>query len=88
MNRLLCSYLYIFDRNIPLAICIAVPSVTVIYLLTNIAYFAVLSPTELLASSAVAVVSKDLFVVNKISPKLSKLVMCWDIHQVRSPCSL
>ncbi|XP_033636077.1 b(0,+)-type amino acid transporter 1-like [Asterias rubens] len=43
------------QRNIPLAICIAVPSVTVIYLLTNIAYFAVLSPTELLASSAVAV---------------------------------
>ena len=32
--------------------------VTVIYLLTNIAYFTVISPVELLASSAVAVVSK------------------------------
>ncbi|XP_033635937.1 b(0,+)-type amino acid transporter 1-like [Asterias rubens] len=43
------------QRNIPLAIIIAVPMVTVIYLLTNIAYFTVISPVELLASSAVAV---------------------------------
>jgi len=33
------------------------PLVTVIYLLANLAYFAVLTPDEILASNAVAVVS-------------------------------
>ena len=35
------------------------PLVTVIYLLANVAYFAVLTPTEILASKAVAVVCDD-----------------------------
>lgn len=42
-------------RNLPLAIIIGIPLVTVVYLLTNIAYFTVLSPAELLASPAVAI---------------------------------
>ena len=37
---------------------IGIPLVTVCYVLVNIAYLTVLSPTEILTSSAVAVVSK------------------------------
>ena len=44
-------------RNLPRAIWISVPLVTVIYVLTNISYFVVLTRDELLASQAVAVVS-------------------------------
>ncbi|XP_041051589.1 cystine/glutamate transporter [Carcharodon carcharias] len=43
------------EKNIPLAICISMAVVTVGYVLTNVAYFAVMSPEELLASEAVAV---------------------------------
>nr|CAB3266336.1 large neutral amino acids transporter small subunit 2 [Phallusia mammillata] len=42
-------------RNLPRAILISMPLVTVVYLLANIAYFAAMSPRELLASNAVAV---------------------------------
>ena len=47
-------------RNIPLAIIISIPLVTVVYVLVNVAYFTALSPAELLASPAVAVVSQYL----------------------------
>ncbi|XP_072037430.1 b(0,+)-type amino acid transporter 1-like [Amphiura filiformis] len=43
-----------FKRNLPLSIIIGIPLVTVVYVLTNIAYFAVLSPEELLLSDGVA----------------------------------
>ncbi|XP_071524173.1 Y+L amino acid transporter 2-like isoform X2 [Panulirus ornatus] len=42
-------------RNLPRAIAISITIVIVIYTLTNIAYFAVLSPDQMLASTAVAV---------------------------------
>ncbi|XP_022103433.1 cystine/glutamate transporter-like [Acanthaster planci] len=41
-------------RNIPLGIIISMVIITGVYILANLAYFVVLSPTELLASEAVA----------------------------------
>ncbi|KAL6266272.1 hypothetical protein P5V15_003132 [Pogonomyrmex californicus] len=42
-------------KNLPKAICISLPLVTVIYVFANIAYFVVLTQDEILASNAVAV---------------------------------
>ena len=43
--------------NLPRAIYISLPLVTLVYVLANIAYLAVLSPIDMLASDAIAVVS-------------------------------
>ncbi|XP_071522741.1 large neutral amino acids transporter small subunit 1-like [Panulirus ornatus] len=42
-------------KNLPRAIWVALPLVTVVYVLVNVAYLVVLSPSDILASNAVAV---------------------------------
>jgi hypothetical protein len=44
-------------RNLPLAILIGLPLVTVVYVLTNLSYFTVMSIDEMISSPAVGVVS-------------------------------
>jgi len=42
-------------KNLPRAILISIPMVLVVYFFTNVAYFAVLTPAEIMAADAVAV---------------------------------
>lgn len=53
--------LHLFNRNLPRAIKISMPIVTLVYALANVAYLIVLTPEELISSSAVAVVYYSLY---------------------------
>lgn len=63
---------YIF-RNLPLAIFIGISLVSVCYVLVNIAYFTVMTPTELLQSQAVAVVRVSTFNLKSVESPLLHL---------------
>jgi amino acid transporter len=59
---------FIFPRNLPRAIYIGMPIVTIIYVLTNLAYFVVIPGDEMKASLAVAVVShRKYFFTNSLN---------------------
>lgn len=44
------------SRNLPRAIYISIPIVTIVYVFANVAYLTIISPAEMLSSDAVAVV--------------------------------
>ncbi|KAL7648920.1 UNVERIFIED_CONTAM: hypothetical protein RMT77_000855 [Armadillidium vulgare] len=62
-------------KNLPRAIWISLPLVTLIYFLTNVAYFAVLTPAEVLSSKAVAVTFGDRM-LGKLSWIMPLFVAC------------
>lgn len=55
------------SRNLPRAIYISLPLVTAIYVLANFAYLAVLTPTEIVTSNAIAVVGFVLYAIQQNS---------------------
>ncbi|KAI3380648.1 hypothetical protein SNEBB_006272 [Seison nebaliae] len=42
------------ERNLPLAICLAIPIIIIVYILVNISYFIIMTKEEILSSPAVA----------------------------------
>ena len=73
--------LFCFNRNIPLAIMISMPIITILYLLVNVSYFSVMSMEDLLNSPAVGIVSVrdwpvSFFLLN-LKKVIKKLLICF-----------
>ena len=68
--ELILNFSFYNVRDLPRSIMIGIPLVTVCYVLVNIAYLTVLSPAEILTSSAVAVVSKACSVQSEIKTEV------------------
>lgn len=72
------AYVPYLVRNIPLAITFSMVTVTVFYVLTNVAYYTMITADELLLSDAVAVVCNIcllLYLITKIWT--IKTTVCW-----------
>ena len=54
------DHLLLFFRDLPRALMIGIPLVTIVYILTNIGYIAVVGKDGILESGAVALVSLSL----------------------------
>ncbi|XP_056373531.1 cystine/glutamate transporter-like isoform X5 [Hyla sarda] len=61
------------ERNIPITVILSLIIVTVCYLLTNVSYYTILTPSEVLSSEAVAMTFAD-HTLPQISPVISILV--------------
>jgi len=61
-------------RNLPYAIYLSLPVVTFLYILANVAYLAVLTPTEMMASNAIAVTFANNAVATWAGPIMTILV--------------
>ncbi|KAK4314066.1 hypothetical protein Pmani_014628 [Petrolisthes manimaculis] len=76
-------------RNLPLSILISMPIVTLVYFFVNVAYFAVLEPSEVFASEAVAIsfASRALGVVMYAMPACVALSTFGTLNGLLFSCS-
>ena len=66
-------------RNLPRAIGISIPIVTAIYVMANVAYLVVLTPQEIVTSTAVVVVSFIRF--NSVNIRNRLITKCYHVLQ-------